>query len=90
MTFINSDRFTEVQSLKEMFVRIYLEPLLKAVDKNIGSVVYMVTYDGREFVDVSYKVWTNPENGYPKYHDHVVDVTADSPLALVRDVLKKL
>lgn len=73
----------EVQEKKYWFVRSDLLPLLKAIDRDILSAEYQL--DGRdEYVEVKWLFQSGT------HYRRRINVTADSLLALSRDVLKCL
>lgn len=64
---------------KQEFVEKYLEPLIKAADCSVESVVY--TSDNGEYVTIRYR---------QSQYEIRVCVGADSLPALIRDVMKKI
>ena len=66
---------------KSEFCRRELTALLKAVDRNIEKAEYELCDNGEEYVHILYATTGGQTT---------VCVTADSLLALTRDVLKKL
>lgn len=71
---------TKEQEKKAEFVERYLAPAIKAANPDVINVRYMVLPEGVEVVNLTYK-------------DHInglVNVSADSLNALVRDVFRKL
>ena len=66
---------------KSAFCRRELTALLKAVDSDIAKAEYELCDNGEEYVQILYATTGGVTT---------VCVTADSPLALTRDVLKKL
>ncbi len=71
---------TNVQKEKHVFVKSELSMLLRRCDRSIDEVDYVVLEDGTEIVKV---IW---EKGYYK----CVDVTCDSLMQIVKDVLKEI
>lgn len=71
--------YTEEQSRKEHFVIYYLDPLLHEAVEDIMNVKYIATEEG-ERVRLEYK----------NKHVVFIDVTADSSLALVGDVINRI
>lgn len=65
---------------KTFFVRKFLRPLIKAVDKDVDEVYYLKTADGEEFVNICYL------NGSKRR----IIVTGDSLKAIVQDVIKNI
>ena len=75
----NVSRQSEVLEEKREFVNCELTSLIYKVGNSIARLIYQ--YDnGDEFVTIEYR------NG----HNQKVDVTADSLIALARDVLKEI
>ncbi|MBQ6945579.1 MAG: hypothetical protein IJN43_14850 [Ruminococcus sp.] len=64
---------------KREFVANHLEPLVKAADCSVESVVY--TSDSGEYVTIRYR---------KSSYEIKVNVGADSLAALTRDVMKKI
>lgn len=71
--------YTDEQNDKNHFVIYYLQDMLHYIDNGIHKVKYTATED-TETVTI----------GYDGGHELAVDVTADSLVALARDVLKKI
>ena len=71
--------YTDEQNEKNHFVIYYLQDMLHFIDTDIHKVTYTATED-TETVTI----------GYIDGHEIVVDVTADSLAALVKDVLRKI
>ena len=70
---------TDVQRDKQQFVRKHISGLVKALDPRIKRVEFKIR-DGEEFVVLS----------YDDRHDKYICVTADSLVALARDVLLRM
>ena len=70
-----------VYEQKEIFVRHELLQLVQAIDKNVLRLEYQLHENGLEIVTI---VWLTESGEVYKQ----VNVTADSILALARDVLK--
>ena len=71
---------TNGQREKHVFIKSELCTLLRRCDRSIDEVDYVVLEDGTEIVKV---IW---EKGYYK----CVDVTCDSLMQIVKDVLKEI
>lgn len=71
-----------VYEQKDIFVRHELLQFVQAIDKKVLRLEYQVHDNGMETVTV---VWFTEAGEYSK---PPIDVTADSLLALARDVLK--
>lgn len=65
---------------KKVFVEMFLERTLKAINNSVKSVHYMKTEINEEFVVVKFS------NGYQK----TICVTADSNGAIAIDVIKEI
>lgn len=71
---------TEEQQKKESFVRRELRALLQAIDRDITDVSYAVEENGEEFALITW------QNGYKCR----INVSGDSPKALVWDTLRRI
>lgn len=71
--------YTGDQNNKNNLVNYYLQDMLQFIDNDIHKVTYTATED-TETVTI----------GYDGGHEIAVDVTADSLVALVKDVLRKI
>ncbi len=71
--------YTGEQNDKNHFVIYYLQDMLHYINNDIHKVKYTATED-TETVTI----------GYDGGHEIAVDVTADSLVALVKDVLRKI
>ena len=71
--------YTDEQNDKNHFVIYYLQDMLHYINNDIHKVKYTATED-TETVTI----------GYDGGHEIAVDVTADSLVALVKDVLRKI
>ena len=65
---------------KSLFINRFVKPLLKAADENVIDVIYQNTKLNGEYVHIYTK------SGLKQ----IVNVTADSPLMTVKDILKAL
>ena len=78
--------WSETYADKHRFVQDKLAPLLEEIDPDIVSVNYVAVFQGSCLKEASFEqVDINYPNG-----KRIINVTMDSKLAIVKDVLKQL